>query len=59
MKRAGRAKNCRDAGTLDLCNTRRREEAAPALPGYIRSIIALPNPEQLTWVEPGIRRAKS
>ncbi len=26
---------------------------------YIRSIIALPNPEQLTCVEPGIRRAKS
>jgi hypothetical protein len=26
---------------------------------YIRSIIALPKPEQLTWVAPGIRRAKS
>jgi hypothetical protein len=26
---------------------------------YIRSIMALPNPEQLTCVEPGIKRAKS
>ena len=31
----------------------------PAEPRYIRSIIALPNPEQLTCVEPGISRAKS
>ena len=27
--------------------------------GYIRSIMALPNPEQETWVAPGMRRAKS
>ena len=29
------------------------------VPAYIRSIMALPKPEQDTWVAPGISRAKS
>ena len=38
---------------------RRGDEVIAGSLHYIRSIIALPNPEQLTCVEPGIRRAKS
>jgi hypothetical protein len=34
---------------------RRRAELA----GYMLSIMTCPNPEQLTWVAPSIRRAKS
>ena len=34
-------------------------DARPGRRSYIRSIMALPKPEQDTWVEPGIRRAKS
>ena len=32
---------------------------APESRDYMRSIIALPNPEHDTWVAPGISRAKS
>jgi hypothetical protein len=43
-----------DAAALPALAPRR-----PDLPDYIRSIIALPNPEHDTWVAPGISRAKS
>jgi hypothetical protein len=50
-------------GHTHLCNryaTSRPGRDSHARAGtYIRSIIALPNPEQLTCVEPGISRAKS
>jgi len=51
----------------DVAHTPRKPRVASGIPAaaasrparYIRSIMALPKPEQETWVAPGMSRAKS
>ena len=44
----------------ELCKTEREAtQDASRLVGYMLSIITCPKPEQLTWVAPSIKRAKS
>jgi len=51
----------------DVAHTQRKPRVASGIPAvaasrparYIRSIMALPKPEQETWVAPGMSRAKS
>ena len=56
---SSRPKKQHPAVNLEIDPLLSKERAAALPPAYIRSIIALPNAEHESCVDPGIKRAKS